>query len=147
MFRIVLIQDIVNDAFNEDCFVVENAFFFTIKIPSYYRVINKEEEIIGVIPSDYNLFFKVDDHDTFEDIDMENIKRLFDSNTPFQLIGTKNNSSKVNIVFSKEILEFKLIEDNPICIPFTNKAFDSEGIVVFKNINSLAESIDLDLFN
>lgn len=146
MFRVVLIKDIVHNAFNEDCFLVEEAFFFTIKMPSYYTVFNKEEEVIGVVPSDYNLFFKVDDHRTYEDIDMENIIRLFDNGTPFKLVGTTNGSQKVGVVHSRDISKFQLVEDNPISIPFTNKAFDSEGIVVFKNMSSLAESIDIDIF-
>lgn len=144
MFRVVLIQGIADSTFNEESFLVEEAFFFTIKIPSYYVVYNKEEEIIGIVPSDYNMFFKVDEHNNFEDIDMENVIRLFEMDEHFYLVGTRNDSEKVNMICSKQISEFRLVEDNPISIPFTNKAFDSDGIVVFKNMNSLADSIDFD---
>jgi len=141
MFRVVSINGIPNENFDEECFQVEEAFFFTIKIPSYYMVYNKKAEVIGVIPTDYNLFFKVDDYNNFEDIDMGNVLRLFKLGDEFFIVGTSNNSKKVNLISSKNISEFRLIEDSPINIPFTNKAFDSEGIIVFKNMASLAESI------
>lgn len=144
MFRVVVIQGLTNTAFREDSFLVEEAFFFTIKTSSYYTVFDNNKDVIGVIPFDYNLFFKVDDHNNFEDIDMNNVMRLFDMGTPFHLVGTSNDSHKVNLISSKNISEFRLIENDPIRIPFTNKAFDSDGIVVFKNISSLAESINVD---
>ena len=132
MFRVVLIKGIVDTAFNEDSFLVEEAFFFTIKTNTYYNILNLDGEIIGVIPGNYNLFFKVDDHSNFEDIDMANVLRLYKMGIPFQIVGTSNDSAKVNVVSSKNISNFKLIEDDSISIPFTNKAFDSDGIVVFK---------------
>jgi len=144
MFRVVLIKGLTPTAFREDSFLVEEAFFFTIQTSSYYTVFNKDREIIGIIPTDYNLFFKVDDHNNFEDIDMENVIRLFNMGTTFYLVGTTNNSHKVELICSNDISEFKLVENDPINIPFTNKAFDSDGIVVFKNISSLAESINVE---
>jgi len=141
MYRVVSIQGIVNENFDEECFNIEEAFFFTIKIQSYYIVYNKNSEVIGIIPMGYNLFFKVDEYDNFEDIDMENVLRLFHMNEHFVIVGTKDASKKVNLIYSRDISEFKLVEDEPINIPFTNKAFDSEGIIVFRNMSSLAESI------
>lgn len=144
MFRVVLIQGIVDNEFNEESFVVEEAFFFTINVSSYYMVLNKKSEVIGIIPKDYNLFFKVDEHCNFEDIDMENVLRIFEMGEEFKLAGTMNDSHNVHLISSREISEFRLIEDDLINIPFTNKAFDSDGLVVFKNMSSLAESIDID---
>lgn len=141
MFRVVVIKSLTDTTFKEDSFLVEEAFFFTIKTSSYYTVFNNEKEVIGIIPIDYNLFFKVDDNNTFEDIDMENILRLFDANIPFYIVGTTSNSHKISLISSETISEFKLIENDFIKIPFTNKAFDSDGIVVFKNMSSLVESI------
>lgn len=145
MFRVVLIQGVADETFDEESFIVEEAFFFTINISSYYMVMNKSAEVIGIIPSDYNLFFKVDEHYNLEDIDMENVLRLFNMGEDFKILGTKSDQNKVNLISSRDIAEFKLVEDEEICIPFTNKAFDSDGIVVFKNISSLAESLDLDI--
>jgi len=144
MFRVVLIKGIVDKAFNEDSFLVEEAFFFTIKTDMYYNIFNTEGEIIGVIPADYNLFFKVDNHSTFEDIDMDNVLRLYNMGIPFKIMGTSIDSAKVTTISSKNISAFKLVEDDFISIPFTNKAFDSDGIVVFKNMSSLADSINID---
>lgn len=144
MFRVVTIHDILDGEFNEESFVVEEAFFFTIKAPSYYVVYNKMAEIIGMIPTDYNLFFKVDHHGGFEDIDMENVVRLFNMGDKFKLVGTKSGSNKVTLIDSEDIARFQLVEDDPINIPFTNKAFDCEGIVVFKNMNALADSLDIE---
>jgi hypothetical protein len=55
MFRVVTIHDILDGSFNEDSFVVEEAFFFTIKSSPYYVIYNKMAEIIGLVPSDYDL--------------------------------------------------------------------------------------------
>ena len=141
MFRVVSIQNIGYDEFNEESFLVEEAFFFTIKTSSYYIVYNHEEEIIGIIPHDYNLFFKVDGHQSLEDVDIPNLIRLFNMGEHFYIVGTKNNSQKACLIPSSSIKEFKFVEGDNINIPFTNKAFDSDGIVVFKNMGSLAESI------
>lgn len=142
MFRVVLIQGVIDELFNEESFVVEEAFFFTIKSNSHYVVYNVHDEIIGVIPSDYNLFFKIDEFENLEDIDIPNLLRLFEMGEDFQLVGTRTDSKHVKLIPSRYIKEFRLVEDEPINIPFTNKAFDSEGIVVFKNIASLIESIN-----
>lgn len=141
MFRVASIQGIINEHFDEECFKIEEAFFFTIKIQSYYVVYDITSEVIGIIPTGYNLFFKADEYTNFEDVDMENILRLFDMNVEFLIVGTKDASNKVNLISSKNISDFKLVEDKPISIPFTNNAFDSEGIIVFRNMSSLAESI------
>ena len=142
MFRVVLIQGVIDELFNEESFVVEEAFFFTIKSNSHYAVYNKKDEIIGIIPVDYSLFFKVDDFENLEDIDMPNVIRLFENGDNFQIVGTSANSKQVHLIPSEYIKEFRLVEDETMDIPFTNKAFDSEGIVVFKNILSLIESIN-----
>jgi hypothetical protein len=144
MFRVVSINGTMNDIFNEGSFLVEEAFFFTIKSTSYYNVYNKREELIGVIPDGYNLFFKVEEHDNFEEIDMFNVLRLFEMGEEFQIVGTISNSQQVKLISSNIIKEFRLVDDDVINIPFTNKAFDSEGIIVFKNMVSLAESIKLE---
>lgn len=144
MFRVVTIHDILDGTFNEDSFVVEEAFFFTIKSSPYYVIYNKMAEIIGMVPSDYNLFFKVDHHGGFEDIDMENVIRLFQAGEKFKLVGTKSNSNKVTLIDSEDIARFHLVEDDYINIPFTNKAFDCEGIVIFKNMASLADSLNIE---
>ena len=145
MFRVVLIQGVADETFDEESFNVEEAFFFTIEIASYYMVMNRSSEVIGIIPSDYNLFFKVDEHYNLEDIDMENVLRLYKMGEDFKILGTRSDENKVSLISSREISEFRLVEDEPLSIPFTNKAFDSDGIVVFKNISSLAESLDLDM--
>lgn len=144
MFRVVLIQGVADETFDEESFSVEEAFFFTIEISSYYMVFDRKSEIIGIIPSDYNLFFKVDEHCNLEDIDMTNVLRLYNMGEDFKILGTRSDANKVSLISSREIGEFRLVEDEPINIPFTNKAFDSDGIVVFKNISSLAESLNLD---
>ena len=144
MFRVVLIQGVADETFDEESFSVEEAFFFTIEISSYYMVFDRKSEIIGIIPSDYNLFFKVDEHCNLEDIDMTNVLRLYNMGEDFKILGTRSDVNKVSLISSREIGEFRLVEDEPINIPFTNKAFDSDGIVVFKNISSLAESLNLD---
>jgi hypothetical protein len=142
MFRSVAIQGVQSENFDEECFRLEEAFFFTITIPSYYMVFNKNSEVIGIIPTGYNLFFTVDNYKNFEDIDMENVLRLFNANDDFSIVGTRDDSKKIILIHSSTISEFRMIEDKPINIPFTNRAFDSEGIVVFKNMSSLAEAIN-----
>jgi hypothetical protein len=144
MFRVVTIQGIADEEFNEESFLVEEAFFFTITVSSYYTVYNKVGDVIGIIPNNYNLFFKVDEHHSFEDIDMVNVLRLFEMGEKFFIVGTKNDSSNVTLIGSDTISKFEFVEDYPIDIPFTNKSFDSEGIVVFKNMTSLADSIEID---
>lgn len=144
MFRVVTIQDILDGDFNEQSFIVEDAFFFTIKIPNYYIIYNTDDEIIGLVPEDYNLFFKIDHQSGFEDIDIHNLIRLYSMGDEFKLVGTKADSHKAILIDSKTISRFELIEDTPINIPFTNKAFDSDGIIVFKNMLSLSDSLDID---
>ena len=140
MFRVVLINGVKDETFDEESFIVEEVFFFTIEISSYYMVIDKKSEVIGIIPYGYNLFFKVDDHKNLEDIDMENVLRLFNRKENFKILGTRSDKNRVNLISSRDISEFRLIEDTPINIPFTDRAFDSDGIVVFKNISSLASN-------
>jgi hypothetical protein len=142
MFRVIKLGDIMDGALNEESMIVEDAFFFTINTPNYYVVYNTSAEVIGKIPLDYFMFFKIDGSPYFEDIDIENALRLFDQGIEFQIVGTKADSHKIHMVNSRDILKFELVEENPIQIPFTNSAFDSEGIVIFKNMNSLADSID-----
>ena len=143
MFRVIKIVDIVDSALNEDSLLVEDSFFFTIKIPNYYVVYNKKAEIIGTIPLDYNMFFKIDDTPYFEDIDIENVLRLFKQGVHFSLVGTKEGSNKIILIDSDDIARFELVEeDEHFSIPFTNNAFDSDGIVIFKNMNSLSDSIE-----
>lgn len=141
MFRAVSIQGMHSENFDEECFHLEDVFFFTISIPSYYVVYNKAGDVIGIIPTGYNLFFKVDDYRNFEDIDMENVLRLFNAGDDFSIVGARNDSKKITLIHSSTISEFRMVEDRPINIPFTNRAFDSEGIVVFKNMSSLTEAI------
>jgi len=142
MFRVVKIVDIIDGSLNEESMVVEDAFFFTIDITNYYRIYNKTADIIGIIPMDYNLFFKIDNSPVFEDIDMANIVRLHQQGVDFQLAATAENSNKVKLIQSSDIARFELIENDILKIPFTNQAFDSEGVVIFKNMNSLADSME-----
>ncbi len=142
MFRVVKIVDIVDSSLDEDSLVVEDAFFFTIKVPSYYVIYNKMAEIVGTIPIDYNMFFKIDNSRTFEDVDMENILRMYNQGMDFSIVGTKEGKNKVILIQSKDIARFELVEDDEFEIPFTNEAFDSDGVVIFKNMNSLADSIE-----
>lgn len=145
MFRVVIIDGVANETFDEESFSVHEAFFFTIETSSYYLILDRKSEVIGIIPVGYNLFFKVDEHYNLEDIDMENVLRLYNMGEEFKLLGTRSDENKVSLISSRDISEFRLIEDEPISIPFTNKAFDSDGVVVFKNISSLAESLNLDI--
>lgn len=145
MFRVVLIDGIAYETFDEESFSVEEAFFFTTEISSYYMILDRKSEVIGIIPVGYNLFFKVDEHYNLEDIDMENVLRLYNMGEDFKLLGTRSDENKVKLISSREISEFRLVEDETLSIPFTNKAFDSDGVVVFKNISSLAESLNLDI--
>jgi len=145
MFRIVSINDLADGEFSEDSMSVDEAFFFTIDLDSYYEVYNKNDEIIGIIPKEYNMIFKIaDGADGFEDIDMYNLLRLHAQGVKFEIVGTQEGSKKIKMIKSNDILRFELIEDSVISVPFTNQAFDSEGIVIFKNVLSLAESIDMD---
>lgn len=145
MFRVVLIDGVADETFDEESFSVEEAFFFTIEISSYYMILDRKSEVIGIIPVGYNLFFKVDEHYNLEDIDMDNVLRLYNMGEDFKLLGTRSDENKVTLISSREISEFRLVEDETLSIPFTNKAFDSDGVVVFKNISSLAESLNLDI--
>jgi len=139
MFRVV---KIVDSTFDEESLVVEDAFFFTIDVPSYYIIFNKMAEVIGTVPLDHNMFFKIDNSSTFEDVDMENVLRMFNQGITFSLIGTEMGKNKVHLIDSSDIARFELIEEDNFKIPFTNQAFDSDGVVVFKNMNSLADSIE-----
>lgn len=142
MFKVVKIIDISENGLTEESLFVEDSFFFTIKVPNYYVIYDKNAEIIGTAPLDYNLFFTVKGSSTFEDVDMENILRMFNQGMDFQLVGTKEGSHKVHLIDSKDIAKFVLIEDDPdFSIPFTSNAFDSDGLVIFKNMNALADSI------
>lgn len=145
MFRVVLIDGVAYETFDEESFSVEEAFFFTTEISSYYMILDRKSEVIGIIPVGYNLFFKVDEHYNLEDIDMDNVLRLYNMGEDFKLLGTRSDENKVTLISSREISEFRLVEDETLSIPFTNKAFDSDGVVVFKNISSLAESLNLDI--
>jgi len=142
MFRVIKIGDIMDGSLDEESMHIEDAFFFTINVPNYYLIYNKAEEVIGRIPLDYFMFFKIDGSPYFEDIDIENALRLHEQGIEYQIVGTKANSHKIQMVDSSEIAKFELVEDNPIQIPFTNSAFDSDGIVIFKNMNSLADSLN-----
>lgn len=146
MFRVIKISDILDGALDEESMVVEDAFFFTIKVPNYYLVYNRSADIIGRIPLDYNMFFRIGTAcPYFEDIDMSNLVRLYDEGMTFELVGTQEGSNKITLIDSSDIARFELVEGDLISIPFTNQAFDSEGIVIFKNMNSLADSIDFNL--
>ena len=112
MFRVVTIHDILDGTFNEDSFVVEEAFFFTIKSSPYYVIYNKMAEIIGMVPSDYNLFFKVDHHGGFEDIDMEKlIRKRNDYMHSRKLISV--NSQEIVSWFAKLLKMIEIIENPP----------------------------------
>lgn len=144
MFRVIKIGDIMDGALDEESMIVEDAFFFTISAPNYYVFYNRAGDVIGRVPLDYHMFFKIDGSPYFEDIDMENVVRLFDQGMSFDFVGTRINSHKIKMVSSDELLKIELVEDNPIQIPFTNSAFDSDGIVIFKNMNALADSLNPD---
>lgn len=142
MFRVIKIGDIMDGSLDEEAMIVEDAFFFTISSPNYYVIYDKAGDVIGRIPLDYFMFFKIDGSPYFEDIDMENALRLHEQGMEYQLVGTRADSHKIKIISSHDILKFELVEDNPMQIPFTNSAFDSDGVVIFKNMNSLADSLD-----
>lgn len=142
MFRIIKIGDILDGEFDEESLTVEDAFFFTISCQNYYVLYNNVDEVIGKIPTDHFMFFKIDGCSYFEDIDMENALRLHKQGLEYQIVGTRNNNHKIKMISSNDISRFELVEDQPIQIPFTNSAFDSEGIVIFKNMNALADSLD-----
>jgi len=142
MFRVIKIGDIMDGALNEESMIVEDAFFFTINTTNYYVVYNYDGDIIGKIPNDYFMFFKIDGSPYFEDIDMENLLRLQQQGIEYSIVGTKVGSHKIKMISSLDIMKYELVEDEPLQIPFTNSAFDSDGIVIFKNMNSLADSLD-----
>lgn len=142
MFRVIKIGDIVDGTLDEESMTLQDAFFFTIKNQNYYLVYDKAGEIIGKIPLDYFMFFKIDDSPYFEDIDIENALRLHEQGIKYQIVGSTEDSHKIKLINSMDIAKFELIEDSPMHIPFTNSAFDSDGIVIFKNMNSLADSLD-----
>ena len=140
MFRAVSLLE-MDEELTEDSMVLEDTFFFTINISNYFMIFNKSAEVIGVIPEDYNLFFKVEYSSSFEDIDMFNLQRLHNDGSSFQLIGT-SNTLKPKLINSSEIARIEFIEDGEYTIPFTNQAFDSDGVVVFKNMNALIDSVE-----
>jgi len=142
MFKIVKIQEIEDGLLDEESLVVEDAFFFTIPTTTYYRIYNKKIEVIGTVPIDYNMFFRVDNSPVFEDIDLENLLRLFDRGEHFSLVGTKEGKKDVILIDSSDIARFELIEDDDLQIPFTSNAFDSDGIVIFKNMMALSDTLE-----
>jgi len=141
MFRAVSLMDMEGEL-NEESMLLEDTFFFTINIQDYYILYNRLVEVIGVVPLDYNLFFKVEGSYSFEDVDMENLTRLHKDGTHFKLIGS-GKSLKPQLIDSNDIARIELIEDGEYTIPFTNQAFDSDGVVVFKNMNALIDSVEL----
>lgn len=140
MFRSVSLME-MDGELNEESMLLEDTFFFTINISDYYMMYNRMAEVIGVVPLDYNLFFKVEYSESFEDVDMDNLLRLHDDGTKFQLIGS-GLGSKPKLINSEDIARIELIEDGEFTIPFTNQAFDSDGVVVFKNMNALIDSVE-----
>ena len=142
MFRAVSLMELEGEL-TEESMYLEDTFFFTINIPSYYMVFNRIADVIGIIPVDYNLFFKVEGSYSFEDVDMENLLRLHADGAHFKLIGSGEGSKPI-LVDSNDISRIELIEDGEYTIPFTNQAFDSDGVIVFKNMNALIDSIAAD---
>ncbi len=140
MFRAVSLMEMEGEL-NEESMVLEDTFFFTINISDYYVIYNKSVDIIGVVPIDYNMFFKVEFSEAFEDVDMENLLRLHEDGTKFNLIGS-GKGNKPKLINSEDIAKIELIEDGEFTIPFTNQAFDSDGVVVFKNMNALIDSVE-----
>jgi len=55
-------------------------------------------------------------------------------------IPCKKNSQLID---SNDIARIELIEGGEYTIPFTNQAFDSDGVVVFKNMNALIDSVEI----
>lgn len=141
MFRVVKISDVMDGALDEESLHVEDAFFFTIKVDEYYLVYDKNAEIIGRIPVEYNVFFRIEKYPYFEDTDMTNLLRMFNDGVKFELVGTSANSNKISVIKSEDIAKFYLVTEDTIEIPFTNQPFDSEGIAIFKNMNALADSL------
>lgn len=141
MFRSVSLMYLEGEL-TEESMLLEDTFFFTINIPDYYMIFNRSTDVIGVVPMDYNMFFKVEGSHTFEDVDMANLLRLHEIGTHFKLIGS-GKSLKPQLIDSKDISRIELIEDGEHTIPFTNQAFDSDGVVVFKNMNALIDSVEL----
>ena len=140
MFRAVSLME-MDGELNEESMILEDTFFFTINIANYYMMFNKKADVIGVIPLDYNLFFKVEYSETFEDVDMNNLVRLHADGTRFNLIGS-GKGNKPKLINSDDIARIELIEDGEYTIPFTNRAFDSDGVVIFKNMNALIDSVE-----
>jgi len=143
MFRIVKLVD-VSDYLNEDNFIVEEAFFFTYTSKGKYVLYNHDNMVVGVVPLDYNLFFRVDAMEMFEDIDMGNLVRMFDNGMSFQLAATQANNNKITILDSKDIASIVFDEEGEVIIPFTSYPFDSDGLVVFKNMVSIADTLEDD---
>ena len=140
MYTILKIVDI-EDGINDNSFELSENYFFSIDIDKYYVLVDNEDNIIGVIPEDFNVFFKSDSSiNSFEDIDVENLNRLIKSGEEFELLGVDIANEKVKIIKIKK--GFRLIEvENTISVPFTNYPFELEGLIVFKNFKSLEETL------
>jgi hypothetical protein len=142
MFKIVKIYDLEEGEINEDNMILEDGFFFTMPQNIYYELYDENEELIGTIPYGYNLFFKFDEHGLFEDIDIENLIRLTNQNSKFYIAYADLKKNKIKLLRSDKIKKIQLKEqDENYEIPFTNYPFESDGVIVFKNLKSLADSL------
>lgn len=140
MFKVVNITPTDNDVIDDRNFIIEDSFFFTVEHDRYYVVTNNDDVVVGILPDDYHMFFKVGDNCSIEEIDVENLLRLFTINEKFDILGIDYNTNTVNFLNSSDIKSIALKTNDTIRIPFTDQAFDSNGIIVFKNIYALAES-------
>jgi hypothetical protein len=140
MYKILKIVDVEN-GINENSFEISDDYFFSIDIDKYYVIVDEEDNIVGVVPEDFNMFFRVgSDMGSFEDIDVENLIRLIENGESFELLGVDIANEKVKIIKVKP--GYRLIEvNNTISIPFTNYPFELDGLIVFKNFKSLEETI------
>jgi len=140
MYKILKIVD-VEDGITETSFEVSDDYFFSIDIDKYYVLVDDNDNIMGVVPEDFNMFFRAKNvTGSFEDIDVENLNRLLENNDEFDLLGVDIANDKVKIINVKP--GFRLIEvNNTISIPFTNYPFELDGLIVFKNFKSLEETI------
>ena len=140
MYKILKIIDI-DEGITENSFELSDDYFFSIDIDKYYVIVDNEDNIIGVVPECFNMFFRIgSDMTSFEDIDIENLERLIKNGETFELLGVDIANDKVKIIKIKS--GYRLIEvDNTISIPFTNYPFELDGLIVFKNFKSLEETI------
>ena len=146
MFRIAKLNNIVEDGIDEESVKVEDSFFFTITVPNHFVIYNRKAEIIGRIPEDYFMFFRLGSTSDFEDIDIGNVQRLLSTDTYIELLADNFGKRKPKVIKSSDIAKIIFMEESPLEIPFTNYVFDSDGVFVFKNTTSLADTIQHELY-